>query len=653
MRTQEFQRRRSISIPALLGLGLAVLMGIQFFSAATALYISRYLGELTDLINISGKHRMLSQRITKEILEYQKEPSFENRNRVKASLRLFDEILRKLKTAPSLQKDTLAQDRLEKLSEFWEIFKKQVQIILEVSPEDPDFERSLEFILKNNEKLLKLSDSVVITIETLTLMKEKEVRTNQLVASGLFLGFAVVILGLARVWIIKPLGTLTEVFRKMGAGDLRVEFPQSRLTEVNILSRTGLGLVNFISRTVQTLKVQAELQKASGEIVRKSANNLYLESGRLMEFSEDVAKTVTSTRKSVEAVNYSAQELIQAINEISESVTRTATATDEARTKAEATDAVVKHLGEQAQQIDSIVKTIQAIAEQTNLLALNATIEAARAGEAGKGFAVVANEVKELARQTAEATKKITETIQTIQQGVEKAVTSTDEITRTIIELNENANTMATAMEEQIAVVSEISANMGQVSQEVDTLEQKSAHLMHLSKNFSEMSEELNGILRGIKVSIEELERLERLFITAETQMKVKGIECALAIQEAILTHLIWRCKLMEAVITGHLPQIEREAARCYLGRVLSAWKAGHSAMDPVIADLLEKTETTHYRLHEMINELNDLIQASPKKRIKWLEEKVTPVFEEMMSYLSELLTLCRQKYIRGEEAVL
>jgi methyl-accepting chemotaxis protein len=44
-------------------------------------------------------------------------------------------------------------------------------------------------------------------------------------------------------------------------------------------------------------------------------------------------------------------------------------------------------------------------------------IEAARAGDAGKGFAVVATEVKELAKQTAEATEDIRGRIEGIQSS--------------------------------------------------------------------------------------------------------------------------------------------------------------------------------------------------------------------------------------------
>jgi len=79
-------------------------------------------------------------------------------------------------------------------------------------------------------------------------------------------------------------------------------------------------------------------------------------------------------------------------------------------------------LGSAAQEIDRVTETITEISSQTNLLALNATIEAARAGEAGKGFAVVAGEIKELARQTADATEDIKRRISGIQASTGSAV---------------------------------------------------------------------------------------------------------------------------------------------------------------------------------------------------------------------------------------
>ncbi|RZS77908.1 GAF domain-containing protein [Motilibacter rhizosphaerae] len=79
----------------------------------------------------------------------------------------------------------------------------------------------------------------------------------------------------------------------------------------------------------------------------------------------------------------------------------------------------VAALAEASSAIGEIIKIITGIAEQTNLLALNATIEAARAGEVGRGFAVVANEVKDLARETSEATSRVATQIAAIQQTSE------------------------------------------------------------------------------------------------------------------------------------------------------------------------------------------------------------------------------------------
>jgi methyl-accepting chemotaxis protein len=94
------------------------------------------------------------------------------------------------------------------------------------------------------------------------------------------------------------------------------------------------------------------------------------------------------------------------------------------------------------------------IADQTNLLALNATIEAARAGELGKGFAVVASEVKDLARETANATQRVSDQIAGIQAN-SRSVTSGIHATSEIIgQLDAVQARIGNVLEEQARMAS-------------------------------------------------------------------------------------------------------------------------------------------------------------------------------------------------------
>ena len=117
------------------------------------------------------------------------------------------------------------------------------------------------------------------------------------------------------------------------------------------------------------------------------------------------------------------EQMTASINEIAQNTEKARDITGGAVTQANNAVELVEELGRTSEQIGNVTKTITEISDQTNLLALNASIEAARAGEAGKGFSVVANEIKELARQTAEATREIKSRVDGIQGATEGTMT--------------------------------------------------------------------------------------------------------------------------------------------------------------------------------------------------------------------------------------
>jgi methyl-accepting chemotaxis protein len=74
------------------------------------------------------------------------------------------------------------------------------------------------------------------------------------------------------------------------------------------------------------------------------------------------------------------------------------------------------------EELREMAHNVGSIAHQTNLLAINAAIEAARAGEVGRGFAVVASEVRKLSQLSAEIGKKITTTVETVNNAIVKTL---------------------------------------------------------------------------------------------------------------------------------------------------------------------------------------------------------------------------------------
>ncbi len=115
------------------------------------------------------------------------------------------------------------------------------------------------------------------------------------------------------------------------------------------------------------------------------------------------------------AVN--ARALLATIARLREAANEAGRVAESAVSQASTMTSDVVALDEASAAVGEVIRIISGIADQTNLLALNATIEAARAGEVGKGFAVVASEVKDLARETAKATQRVSDQIAGIQSS--------------------------------------------------------------------------------------------------------------------------------------------------------------------------------------------------------------------------------------------
>jgi methyl-accepting chemotaxis protein len=122
-----------------------------------------------------------------------------------------------------------------------------------------------------------------------------------------------------------------------------------------------------------------------------------------------------------------------------------------------------------AENINSVVKLITELAEATNMLALNASIEAAHAGVHGQGFAVVAGGVKQLSRDTRDATTTISERVAAIHQGVNSVRGAIDTIASSVDSLERNATSINASVNEQVLATEEISRRIADMVEAMST----------------------------------------------------------------------------------------------------------------------------------------------------------------------------------------
>ncbi|MFZ0929683.1 MAG: methyl-accepting chemotaxis protein [Syntrophobacteraceae bacterium] len=272
-----------------------------------------------------------------------------------------------------------------------------------------------------------------------------------------------------------------------------------------IFSVLSLILVRSITRPVRKAvigltEIAEQVNAASGQLADAGKE--------LSDGSASQAAAIEQTSSSLEEMASMTRQNAQNSSHANSLMLETKETVGQANQSMQGLTASMKEISVASEQTQKIIKTIDEVAFQTNLLALNAAVEAARAGEAGAGFAFVAEEVRNLARRTAEAAK---DTAGLIEATVKKVKDGAVLVDRTNAEFSRVLSSASKAGE----LVGEIAAASHEQSQGIDQINGAVAEMDKITQmnsasaqESSSASLELNSRAGDLQIFIRDLSDL-------------------------------------------------------------------------------------------------------------------------------------------------